>query len=531
MRYSDYVEDLTLNVSKRDFIDFAKALDELNETYLIIWMRIIQSGYDHDLSGEYGLEISEAIEKFINNAEKKKINFLLAILLEYSLEPSLDMFLEILLRYLLSRDRRYGGNGMDTTDLDAFLSRANISLRVTIREILLSRFMHYVSISNLSNTLDMVFVPVDLKALHRFVSLYILRYLREFDVTIDAQSTILTTLAESFQIIRTFLEKHNVDPATLPIPDHEEFSTHEATPLVLKIFRNVFDSSLWALLRKKVRGNLFTYVWDQFCRTFGSGELEKYRNLAREFGIQNVENMNKAQLCVEFNKLPLSVLQQDAANCNLDDTDPWSLDNIGDIPPFRRYKIGHQCFDLNSLEEAIKRKEKVNPFTREQLPLEDIQRTLEKSSRMLRTDENFLNRMRATPLLTKQAHMSQLIGNIWSKLPYPTSPENFLAASETELNNMWKEMLQYDVLPVRSMSHTFANSADKHLALLNILQRLVDLPEDEYANTRYLAIATALNNNIKARRHRDQEDDDDFPISQRLRLEGGRKRRPYFARQ
>jgi len=390
--------------------------------------------------------------------------------------------------------------------------------RSVLADLLVRKFASYINTDNLGYILDWLFVPVRIPDIVKFLGWFIVENnYQDVDETYN--------LVKALKTVRNFLIRHHIDPKLFPIPVHYEMSDDELENLQ-RAYKQVFFPK-WDVLRENIVGKSLNFVWEQFCKTFGSTDVQKYRQLAKEFDIPGAEHMNKAQLCGALNDLQNAYIQPEAETCNLDETDSWSLDALRDIPPYRRFKIGHQCFDLLSLKSAIDHGITENPITRQPLPTSQIDAAYDRLSKMMIKKDDFLERVRSTPILSQTAMMSQMLGHIWSKLDYPVSAEDFLKSSDDDLMAMWNEMICYQVLPIASMTRAFMESRNKHASMLNILSRIVDMPVDEYTTTRHRAIEMALNNNIKStsrRRRRDDEVDEEN-VSQRRRLEGGRTRK------
>lgn len=275
-------------------------------------------------------------------------------------------------------------------------------------------------------------------------------------------------------------------------------------PAALKILKSLKGSS-WSSLRTQVKSqsSIFKYTWDQFCSIFGSQDVEKYRKLASELNIPGASKMNKAQLCTALNNIKSKYLQDEAMNCALDDVDPWTMDSINDIPPYRRYRIGENCFDIVSLMDSIEKGQTSNPFNRQELPVADIIDKFSKIQKMLKSRDDFYERVTETPILSHKSILSQKLGQIWSQMKYPTSIDNFLNANEVELDNVVDELSNYDVLNINLQDLTkYKRSSNKHDSLADLMFRITILPLDEHTSTRLLALEIGLNNNIRNRNKR-----------------------------
>jgi hypothetical protein len=368
-------------------------------------------------------------------------------------------------------------------------------------------------------------VKSDPKELEFFVSFYLISRIYTDDE--DYEPLILPNIQTTFKYLidsTLFTSQEIIDLVNKTFDLTQVPEDWEMRETILTWVNEYMDNRSWPLLRKKVKSSssLFTYVWDQFCSTFGSSDIESFREKARELGVTNAAYMNKAQLCNALNLLKNDFIQREAELCSPDDADPWTMNEMRNIPPYRRYRISGQCYDLLSLAKAVeeskqapvdpvthKRMPALNPFTRQPLPEDDILEKYEHVKKLLLTKDDFFSRIRDTPILSKEQIFSQKIGNVWSKMKYPTSVQNFMSASERDLQNVFDSMYSFDVLKLGKQD---VQRFDKSLkpgsketpqeVLVGIMERIVTMNPDEYSTTRVQAMETALNENIESRNQR-----------------------------
>jgi hypothetical protein len=288
-----------------------------------------------------------------------------------------------------------------------------------------------------------------------------------------------------------------------------------------EIWRLLPKRNWWDVLKKSVIGFSAKFLWDTICRTTPSQQdVEKLREWAAAHGIPNAEKMNGRQLCVTLASVHLP-----ADDCDPEDIDPWSQESMYEIPPHRRYKIGDHCFDIQSLHEAVQKGERRNPFDRSPLDVSAIQNRYALIRNTYKM--NPLHGLRDIPIMNKQQFLTQTLANIWSVFKYPVPIEAFLRASEPELDNVLHALASYSVIPLTTNEVQRYKSAKERDAkfdiLVQIMQRIISLPENEYTTTIHTAMELALNENIHVRKRTRSEDDSESP-THRPRI-GGRKRR------
>jgi hypothetical protein len=128
-------------------------------------------------------------------------------------------------------------------------------------------------------------------------------------------------------------------------------------------------------------------------------------------------------------------------------------------------------------------------------------------------ENDFYKLVKETPILTKDQLFSRKIGNVWSKMQYPTSIENFMSASDRELENMMDEMYDYPVLYIpNSERRRFEEALERRHdsrqtpqeVIVDIMERIMNLEseDEDDVKTRIAAMEVALNNNISERNRR-----------------------------
>jgi len=292
------------------------------------------------------------------------------------------------------------------------------------------------------------------------------------------------------------------------------------------------DKPLWNVLKESVIGSSSKFLWDTICsKSVTQQDVGKLRTWATLHGIPNAETMSGRQLCARLANVSLPI-----DSCKQDDIDPWSQESMHEIPPYRWYKIGNNCFDIRSLHEAVKRGEQRNPFDRSPLDTNAIEQRFD-----LIANTYAINRLQAlkeVPMVTKQQYLTQTLANIWSVFKYPVSIDAFLKASETDLDNVLDSMIAFSVIPLTTNEvQRYRNSVgkdEKFDVLVGIMQRILSLPTGELTTTIHAAMELALNENIKVRRRRQRdemesetesstEEEELEPPSRRIRTGGAKK--------
>ncbi len=298
----------------------------------------------------------------------------------------------------------------------------------------------------------------------------------------------------------------------------------------IKLLEQYKNYSPWSSLKNNVVGSTSKYVWDYICGKNSSNitfkDLQNLRKFAAAQGIVNSNLMNHRQICAELSK----VVNDNNVQCDPSDVDPWTMENMSEIPKERWYKIGNNCFDIDSLHEAIKQGIRTNPFDRTTLNTVDIGKRYNFLQNTSRT--NKIEELKKIPMPSKEQYTNQILLATWSHMHYPIPITDFLKASENELDKVMESLKMFPVITLKNQElekyDKSENRDQKFDTIVSILLRLSSLPENEYTKTMYTAIEVSLNDNIKVKRRRDENDIDDEHITQRRRISsssGGKRRR------
>jgi len=360
-----------------------------------------------------------------------------------------------------------------------------------------------------------------------FVPSYVLSYVFE---ALYAQPNKKALFEKYGKIISPTLMEKNLDPREV-----YRASLRSANVRADALKWLLPGKSLWNVLKGSIIESSSKFLWDTICsKRVTQQDVDKLRTWATLHGIPNAETMSGRELCARLANVSLPI-----DSCGQDDIDPWSQESMHEIPPYRWYKIGNNCFDIQSLHEAVKRGERRNPFDRSPLDVNAIEQRYD-----LIANTYAINRLQAlkeVPMVTKQQYLTQTLANIWSVFKYPVSIDAFLKASETDLDNVMDSMISFNVIPLTTNEvQRYRNSVGKDKkfdVLVGIMQRILSLPTGELTTTIYAAMELALNENIKVRRRRRDEMESETessaeeelePPSRRIRTGGAGKK--YYRR-
>jgi hypothetical protein len=230
------------------------------------------------------------------------------------------------------------------------------------------------------------------------------------------------------------------------INDSEESVKHEKKVLKTrkKIFK-LYDFNIkkrrLPLLRKSIKEsfNKKEFVWQEVCSQLNKEGTEYLKKIANELLIVDVEGKNKRELC----KLISNEMMDAVESC--EDTNLLG-DELNKLPGWRIYKIKSKCYDILDLKEILDTGETRNPFTREQLPVEDIKQRIKLLINIKGTldRKNFLKDVKESQIFSKETYLLNQIVKLYSNFPYMLEPTLISLATDSQIDQMTEDLFQTD---------------------------------------------------------------------------------------
>lgn len=248
----------------------------------------------------------------------------------------------------------------------------------------------------------------------------------------------------------------------------------------------------WDTVRRKVRTgkNMLTFIWDELCAKPGA-DMNELQHIASSLGIE-VAGKTKRELCMEL--AFIKTKEMTAPACDITDADPWTMDSMGDIPPYRRYKVGNRCFDIFSLRTAIENGTTTNPFDRTPLPVDKILQRSQYLDSILQEADTFLENLSQVPI-NHQALLRQRATNLFSRINYAIDISVFLSSTAEQVSKVLRALHDFEVTRItiqEQRAFAAADSSEKKISvLLDIIERLFSI-DDENRSSRILAVQLSL---------------------------------------
>ena len=148
------------------------------------------------------------------------------------------------------------------------------------------------------------------------------------------------------------------------------------------------------------------------------------------------------------------------------------METMSEIPPYRRYKIGNHCFDLFSLASSIKSGATANPYTRENLPVDDIMDHFGIISKLMTTKSSLIDDVRNSSILSKEGIQKQKFTQVLTKMRYPISMDAFFKADDHIMDKIFDDFINFRIIPITNQDRiAFQTSDNKHYTIIDIMSR------------------------------------------------------------
>lgn len=264
------------------------------------------------------------------------------------------------------------------------------------------------------------------------------------------------------------------------------------------------------------------FKWQEYCAKCGTNDdIELLCNQAKLFSL-NINGKSKRKICAELAIKLEECMNHDKYDENFCD---FSGTSINDLPFWKIMVVDNIPFNVFDLFKLVSNGEKLNPYTKTLLPLQEI-KDKEQFLRNVLTKEKFKNmnllqQVADYPILSDYAILrNKLEKEVWDILQYPPSITVVMDADDGTIDAMvrsFKILSSSTVLGIRfSYIQIYSMVSDDILRdILNSCgfekkKKFVDFlslmlnKNDEYRDTRCIAVSILLRHFASP----DEEDDD-----------------------
>jgi hypothetical protein len=228
---------------------------------------------------------------------------------------------------------------------------------------------------------------------------------------------------------------------------------------LLKILKRLRTGKILPNLRQQIKDSYLKkeFNWQLICSKLNKEGKNDLLDLALGLEINNVSRkkmskmskMSKRELC----KIISSEMYDIVESC--EDSNLLG-DDLNSLPKWRIFKIKGKCYDIIDLKNILKSGETRNPFTREQLPVVEINKRIFVLEKMLIKGsierEDLFTSVRDNPIFSQKEYLNQQVVKLFGMFPYMLEPSLIVKANDSEIDFMANKLFtsgSNDILEVR----------------------------------------------------------------------------------
>lgn len=219
------------------------------------------------------------------------------------------------------------------------------------------------------------------------------------------------------------------------------------------------------------------FKWQQVCSTMGQQDITQLVETATQLGLPH-SGLSKRQLCASI----ADHMYKSDNTCN--DTNLLGED-LTALPQWRIFKIDGRCFDLLDLSQILSSGETRNPFTRQELPIQDIKNRialLQTLSIKSLESETLFTRVSESQIFSPLQHLKSLVVKLFESFPYMLDTKLILDATESEMDMMITKLFETDANLILSVSNRIVTAMKSAVGIdkkIQFVTVLLSEPTDE----------------------------------------------------
>jgi hypothetical protein len=267
---------------------------------------------------------------------------------------------------------------------------------------------------------------------------------------------------DSEKIINLLLKKGKFDISDIMnlITKLEEDDEDDYTDIISYIKKLIRIPNLRQQIKESYKRQEFK--WQVICSKLNKEGKKELIEFAKELGINVLLKNTKRELCKIISDEMFDIVKS-CEDSNL------LGDDLNKLPKWRIFKIKGKCYDIIDLKKILLSGETRNPFTREPLPIEEINEritSLEKNSlKGILETEDLFTRVRDTPIFSKKEYLNQQVVKLFGLFPYMLDIDLIIKANDSEINFMTEKLF-------KSSSNYILQATDNEISKIEKLNGL-----------------------------------------------------------
>jgi ankyrin repeat protein len=238
-------------------------------------------------------------------------------------------------------------------------------------------------------------------------------------------------------LLKNHFPKNIIKRALAKVKGSEDDIDIKCSRMLMNYLRKDKTVELSESLKNAIRK--LDFKWQDICYKLDKEGKEDLEGMAKELGL-DYRNKTKRELCKLISEDMLSIVE----SC---EDENLSGESLNGLPKWRIFKIKNNnkvevCYDILDLKQILDSGETRNPYTREKLPIDDINdrvgRLTSLSMRNRLESETFIERVKINPLVD----VNQLVVSLFAKFPYMIDPSIIIDASDSDIEKISQELFR-----------------------------------------------------------------------------------------
>jgi hypothetical protein len=224
---------------------------------------------------------------------------------------------------------------------------------------------------------------------------------------------------------------------------------------LLKILKRLRTEKVIPNLRQQIKDSYLKkeFNWQLICSKLNKEGRDDLIDLALglEINVSSPDKMSKRELC----KIISSEMFDIVESCQ--DSNLLGVE-LNELPKWRIFKIKGKCYDIIDLKKILDSGETRNPFTREELPEDEIMARINKIESMSikgsidAIGDNLFTRVKETPIFSQKEYLNQRVVKLFGIFPYMLEPSLIVKANDSEIDFMAEKLFRSEANEVLQVS-------------------------------------------------------------------------------
>jgi hypothetical protein len=246
-----------------------------------------------------------------------------------------------------------------------------------------------------------------------------------------------TNINDYLNIIK-LLVRNNIYTIT-----QDDLNLAEGLDDLLEVLKTLRTEKTITNLRQQIKDSYLKkeFNWQLICSKLNKEGRNDLIDLALglEINVSSPDKMSKRELCKIISSEMFDIVES-CQDSNL------LGDELNELPKWRIFKIKGKCYDIIDLKKILDSGETRNPFTRENLPVDEIETRINKIESMsikgsIDADDLF-TRVKETPIFSQKEYLNQQVVKLFGMFPYMLEPSLILKANDSDIDFMTEKLFK-----------------------------------------------------------------------------------------